>query len=527
MAENLRVLVIDDSQHIRDFLIEYVLEPNGFEVDYAVNGAEGLRKALHDPPDLILMDYEMPLMTGREVMRELHNKGNKVPVILMTASGSEELAIEVFRLGASNYVMKPFQPDEMLDAMEGALAVARLIRERDAIMQQLLQANKQLEKRVGELKIIYQVGKSITALIDPQTTLERLVEAVLFVSQGEQCTLNLIDPDTGRTIKQVTKEQPHQRDPALEREMSVPLQIGQKVVGALIVAKKVTGQFTKHDHHLLRMLADYAAIAIHNLQLMYQIQHRKEKEKKQIRDLFERYVTPTLVEQMLNKPHLVRLGGTRETVAIMFADVRGFSNFSNSISPELLIELLNQYMRVAADAVLDEEGTLDKFMGDAVMAFFNAPLPQEDYPMRAIRSAWYLQRAVSEVHAHLPKEYHLKFGIGVGVGEAVVGNIGAPKMMNFTVIGDAVNKVKRLQENAKGGQILIDKKTYDLVKKQVRVRPLGNIHLKGQKKSEPVYEVISMSELGDLNERPEFSTLPNLIDDFGEWSDLSSYSAKV
>jgi adenylate cyclase len=145
-------------------------------------------------------------------------------------------------------------------------------------------------------------------------------------------------------------------------------------------------------------------------------------------------------------------------------------------------------------------------------------LPQEDYPLRAVRAAWALQQSVQEVHANLPQQYHLNFGIGVGVGEAVVGNIGTPQMMNFTIIGDAVNKVKRLQENAKGGQILIDEETYHLIQKHIRVKSVGQIHLKGQKKPEPVYEVLGLNE---------FSELPTFMDEFADWGSLTAYTPKV
>ena len=150
-------------------------------------------------------------------------------------------------------------------------------------------------------------------------------------------------------------------------------------------------------------------------------------------------------------------------------------------------------MHVAADAILTQEGTLDKFMGDAIMAFFNAPLPQPDHPIRAVRAAWNLCQAVKQLYLKLPTPYHLNFGVGVGIGDAVVGNVGTSTMMNYTVIGDSVNKVKRLQEKAQGGQILISQVTYHLVQEYIEARPIGNIQLKGQPFPEMVYEVLKVS----------------------------------
>jgi class 3 adenylate cyclase len=158
-----------------------------------------------------------------------------------------------------------------------------------------------------------------------------------------------------------------------------------------------------------------------------------------------------------------------------------------------LVDLLNRYMHLATEAILSQQGTLDKFMGDAVMAFFNAPLWQDDHPLRAVRAAFALCQAVKQLHPHLPARYRLEFGVGIGVGEAVVGNIGTAHMMNYTVIGDAVNRVKRLQENAAGGQVLINQETYDLLADQVQVRSLGRFQLKGQRQLEPVYEVLALA----------------------------------
>jgi len=435
----------------------------------------------------------MPKLNGQELLRELHQRGSKIPAILMTSHGSEEVAIEVFRLGVHDYISKPFMPEDMLKAIERALTVVRLQREKEELLKRLVETNKDLEQRVNELNILSQVGKAITMMMHPRQMLERIVDAALFVAKAHECVLSLVDPKTGE-FKEHVKKRRSTGPLSLETQLfSVPLQVGPKNVGNLSVSKQVQKEINAHDEHLLHMLADYAAIAIHNLQLIYELDINKEREKQQIRGLFERYVAPTVVQQMLARPDLVKLGGTREDVSIIFADVRGFSTFSNRTPPETLVKVLNLYMRAAADVILKEEGTLDKFMGDAVMAFFNAPLPQADYPLRAVKSAWQLCQSVKQVHAQLPKEYHLNFGVGVGMGEAVVGNVGTPQLMNFTVMGDAVNKAKRLQENAKGGQILISAEVYQSVKADIKARSVGNIHLKGQKKAEPVYEVLAIN----------------------------------
>ncbi len=504
----LHILVIDDNPETRQFVAEEVLIPNGYEVDVATQGIEGLRKTLTSSYDLLIISLEMEKVSGLEILRELRSFDNTIPVVLMTSQNSEQISLDIVRLGVYDYVKKPIEPEELLNAVENSLCLPQLQDQKREIMtRQVIQANQLLEQRVQNLNALYKVGKSITSLMEPSKILERIIDAVLFLLDGEECSLLLLDPQTGKVegkfqkrlpidperTARITNEHGLSSGP-VETVLSMPLQVGDMVVGILSLSKLITGQFTAHDAQSLRMLTDYAAIAIHNVHLMNQLQQTKEREKQRVRDLFERYVSPTVVEELINDPDKIKLGGTRQSITVLFADVRGFSTFSTRTSPETLVKLLNYYIRVAAEAVLAEQGTLDKFMGDAVMAFFNAPVPQPDHLLRALRAAWMLTQSVARLHARLPKEHHLHFGVGVGVGQAIVGNIGTPKMMNYTVIGDDVNKVKRLQENAKGGQILIAEDTYRLVSNQIEVKYLGYIHLKGQNAPEPVYEVVGMIE---------------------------------
>jgi adenylate cyclase len=144
-------------------------------------------------------------------------------------------------------------------------------------------------------------------------------------------------------------------------------------------------------------------------------------EKKRLegqRRLFARMVSPELIEQL--DPDKLQLGGKRTEITALFADVEGFTSFSEGVDPELLVSVLNKYLSAAANAVLEHSGTIDKFMGDAVMAWFNAPVPQADHTLRAVRAALHIQQAVWDVHLELPREFHLSFRLGIHVGEAVL-----------------------------------------------------------------------------------------------------------
>ena len=205
-----------------------------------------------------------------------------------------------------------------------------------------------------------------------------------------------------------------------------------------------------------------------------------------------RYAPPAVVEQLLRDPSQLKLGGVRKPISILFADIRGFTTFSERLGPEELVEVLNSYLAMAADAVLAFDGVLDKFMGDAVMGLFNVPLDQTQYTLRAVKAALKMQQAIGEFHARVGVERQLNFGVGLNAGEAVVGNIGTEKQRNYTAIGDAVNYAKRLQENAKGGQILISLAAYELVKDQITAVVLPPLPVKGRSVPEPVWEVIGL-----------------------------------
>ncbi|HLE53112.1 MAG TPA: adenylate/guanylate cyclase domain-containing protein [Anaerolineales bacterium] len=208
------------------------------------------------------------------------------------------------------------------------------------------------------------------------------------------------------------------------------------------------------------------------------------------RRLFERMVSPAVIDQL--NPSELQLGGKRTQITTLFADMRGFTSLSERCAPEELVSVLNRYLGAATEAILGEGGTIDKFLGDAIMAFFNAPIPQRDHTLRAMRAALSMRAAVSAVQKELPPQFQLSFGTGIHSGEAVLGLIGTQKRMEYTVIGDSVNTAKRLQENANPGQILISVQVYEQVRNQVLTQQVTPVVAKG--KSEPirVYELIGL-----------------------------------
>jgi class 3 adenylate cyclase len=177
----------------------------------------------------------------------------------------------------------------------------------------------------------------------------------------------------------------------------------------------------------------------------------------------------------------------------LFADVRGFTAFSEEMDPESLVSLLNLYLAAAVEAVLAEEGTIDKFQGDAIMAWFNHPIPQKDHTLRAARAALGFRDAVSEVRKNIEKKLHLSFGVGIHVGEGLLGLIGTPQRLDYTAIGDSVNTAKRIQENAEPDQILVSAEAKVLLGKKVKLEPAAPIEAKGKKEPVEVFELVGLA----------------------------------
>jgi adenylate cyclase len=227
-----------------------------------------------------------------------------------------------------------------------------------------------------------------------------------------------------------------------------------------------------------------AAIVIDDLTEQRRLQSRYQ--------LFQRYLPPAVIERLPDDPHELRLGGQRQEVTSLFADIRGFVDFSQHHDPETLVDVLNRYLAVGAEAVLAEEGMLDKIMGDCVVAFFNAPLPQEDHVLRAVRAALGIRDGIARLHEQVRPSYRLDYRIGISVGEAVVGNVGTAQQMNYTAIGSSVNLAQRLQDAAAPGQVLLSHATYRRVRQHLEARPLPPVKAAGFEEPVEVYELLGL-----------------------------------
>jgi PAS domain S-box-containing protein len=222
--------------------------------------------------------------------------------------------------------------------------------------------------------------------------------------------------------------------------------------------------------------------------LAEQARERAEAAQRQIRDVFGRYVARSVVDRLLEDPSRVSLGGERQEITVLFADIRGYTTISEGLEPEQLVALLNEYLAVATAAIFEHEGTLDKYIGDAVMALFNTPLAKADHALSALRCAQAMQRALKRLATESGAP--VAYGVGVNTGPAVVGNIGTEQLMNYTAIGDAVNVAARLQSNVPPGEVYFSGSTYALVEGAVSAERLEPLQVKGRQQSIEVYRLL-------------------------------------
>lgn len=308
------ILIIDDSEQICRLLAEYVLPELGYSPVVAHTGRQGLQRLRAHLPDLILLDLQLPDISGLELLRLIAQEGYDVPVILMTAHGSENIAVEAFRLGARNYLIKPFSDTEARAAIDQALRERRLRRDKERL-------TASLQQRVQELTVLYRIGKSVTGLMDQAKLLERIVEAGVYITQAEEGFLLLRDNEHHELYLRAAKNLGEQRAQSLRMPiddslagqvvrtgkpirldisrsgktlkvktgflvraiLQVPLTVGDQVIGVLAVDNQQSDRpFSENEQYLLAALADYAAIAIENARLYEQAR----LSERRYRDLF-------------------------------------------------------------------------------------------------------------------------------------------------------------------------------------------------------------------------------------------------
>ncbi|MCC6191844.1 MAG: response regulator [Anaerolineales bacterium] len=378
-----KILVVDDSREMRDLMVNYILRPNGYATLIADNGAAGINLARQAGPDLIVADMKMPEMTGLELAQTVLRENLGIPVILVTAEGSEELAKLALRSGVADYVIKPFSEEELLGAVRRTLGAVQARRDHTRMQAELAAAHQQAVQRLKELETLTSIGRDVTSVLDLDQVLAKVVEAAVNLSGAEEGSLLLQDEQTRELSMRASKnfEDSFVRTFRLRSQDSlagyvirtgeavlldenspqkiktaylvhslvyVPLKVRDRILGVLGVDNRRAGRaFTRHDQRLLQALGDYAAIAIDNANLYA----RTERERAQLETILRETEDGVIAVDDQNR--LILMNPTARTAfGVNSADIAG-RDFATVIHSLEVRELIAGKSR-QAEVILDD-----------------------------------------------------------------------------------------------------------------------------------------------------------------------------
>lgn len=277
----------------------------------------------------------------------------------------------------------------------------------------------------------------------------------------------------------------------IDSAMCVPLQVGDdEIIGSLYVdARNTIVSFTQEDLEMFHAMANQAAMAIENVRL-----HQRMVEAEKKRADLGRFLSPAVVKVIMEKEQDVELGGNKQDATILYCDIRGFTPLSEGLTPDKLVDLLNEHFTAMTDIVFEFQGTLDKYIGDEVMALFGAPFSAGDDALLAVKAAIRMQERNTELNIqrtqHCLPTFHI--GIGVNTGNIFSGYIGSPERLDYTVIGDEVNVASRLCSFAQKDQIIIGPTTNAEVMAHIETVSAGTPVLKGKTEALEAFQVIGL-----------------------------------
>ncbi|MFH1612911.1 MAG: adenylate/guanylate cyclase domain-containing protein, partial [bacterium] len=430
------------------------------------------------------------------------------------------------RIGRIDFLFVEKQVEEVIlsqerNVLEKSNTIIKSIEQTDVIS-----IKKALSFQEKKLAILYQIGNDINFIFDLEKLLDRIVDFIFTVLNVDRVFLMLIDEKTNELIPQVVRyknsktsdkitisktivesclknkqsilTQDACKDPRfkegasiaafdIKSAMCVPLWIKGKIIGIIYVDTNiVTGVFKEEDLDLLTALSNQSSIIIENARLYENIQ-----QEIRLRSNLQRYLSPSVVDKIIKEKGEISLGGEKKEVTILFADIRNFTSNVEKMDPTITMAILNEYFLEMTNLIFKYEGTVDKYIGDCLMAVFGAPFSHSNDTLRAVQCAIEMQKHLKIIKKDWMKEGKELFEIGIGIntGEVVAGNIGSMQRMEYTVIGDNVNIASRIEERALANQILISENTYEKIKKKIKVFKSESLILRGRSQVISLYEV--------------------------------------
>jgi len=387
---------------------------------------------------------------------------------------------------------------------------------------------KKLERENYLLTVLYEAGKALNSKLAVEHICEQMVSLACLIEGVERGFVMLFD-ESGEVVRQ---SEVRYRDPqaaengpqiilsksvlelirkekqpiliedvraderfsgseslkisGLRSAMCAPLLGKERLFGILYVDNlEKASAFTQEELNVFALVAAQAGAAIDNAAA-----HEKIAEQSLQRSALERFLSPEVAEMVVANPD-IRLGGVSQEVTVMFADIRDFTAMSENLEPARVVEILNEYFTRVTDVIFDNGGMLDKYIGDAVMAVFGAPISKGNDAKNAVNAAIQVERLLGELNRDAAARGwpELRVGIGINTGTAVAGNIGSPRRLDYTVVGDTVNTAQRLMANATGGQILISESTAARLGRSFDLERLPELKVKGRSEAVPVFSV--------------------------------------
>jgi adenylate cyclase len=368
------------------------------------------------------------------------------------------------------------------------------------------------------LYVLYLVTRALLTTTHQDQLLRTILDLAFQVIDSDFGFIVLRDPKDGTLVPKVIKHKREPEKPAGElglqqaildkviheklsiltsdlvagkvhTTMSVPLWRKEEVIGMIQMESHRTSRaFTKPDLDLLTTICNQMAVVLEQANLM-----EKVRREELMRSRLERFHSPEIVDLIVSgesEDEGAMLSPKEKEVTILFVDIVNFTPLSERLSPKEVSQLLNQFFREMNDIIFAYRGTLDKYMGDAIMAIFGAPIEREDDADRAIHAALDMRRALLEMNKTMEPDRIFDIRIGINSGRVVAGNLGSPKRMDYTVIGDVVNTASRLEKIAQPNQILIGEATYNAVKSSFHIQKVGKKTVKGKTRAVTVYEVL-------------------------------------
>jgi adenylate cyclase len=262
----------------------------------------------------------------------------------------------------------------------------------------------------------------------------------------------------------------------------------------LFIAVLVGGFIAFDRGYILNLLYPLLLLPVAYVGNIVYIVVAEQRDKRFVKELFGRYISPQIAQEIVTRADAgdLQLGGEQREVSVFFADIRNFTAIAEQLSPEAVMQMLNSYLAVIADAVVENHGIVNKFVGDNIMAVWNAPQSQPDHALLAVKAAWEAQLKLAELRQKDNRPIPIQFGIGVNTGVAVAGNVGSAGRSEYTVIGDSVNTASRICSNTPGDQVRIGAETYSQAKDHLEAEQLEPQQVKGKAAPVTVYRVISL-----------------------------------